>query len=292
MTRDRDAGPVRDQSRAIDDSVSAGRAFVKMHGLRNHFVIVDARRTPYRPEAAEIVRICDPQVGVGGDQLVVLEPADGDADLFMRLYNVDGREVEACGNATRCVAWLALEESSTDRVRIETLAGALDCRRLGAKLVSCDMGRVSMHWQDVPLSEECDTLSLDIRVGDLVRPAALSVGNPHAVFFVDDLDVVDLAALAPAVQSDPLFPSSVNVGVATLLDAGRVRLRVFERGTGLTAACGSGACAAAFAARARGLTDASHFIVELPAGEIGVEIRSDDHAVMSGPVEYCFRGVL
>lgn len=269
-----------------------GRAFIKMHGLRNHFVIVDARTRPFRPSVAETVRICDLEVGVGGDQLVVMEPSERGADLFMRLYNVDGREVEACGNATRCVAWLILEESSTDRVRIETLAGVLDCRRIGDGQVSCDMGRVSMHWQDVPLSEDRDTLNLDLRFGGLVNPAALNVGNPHAVFFVNDIGAIDIAALAPAVQNHPLFPESVNVGVATLLSAARVRLSVYERGAGLTQACGSGACAAAFAARARGMTGASRFIVELPAGEVGIEIRSDDHAVMSGPVEYCFRGTL
>lgn len=269
-----------------------GRAFVKMHGLRNHFVIVDAREESYRPDVAEIVRVCDTQVGVGADQLVVMEPSERGADLFMRLYNVDGREVEACGNATRCVAWLALEESSTDRVRIETLAGLLDCRRIGEKQVSCDMGRVSMRWQDVPLSEERDTLHLDLAVGDLANPAALSVGNPHAVFFVDDIGAIDIAAHAPAVQQHPLFPASVNVGVAMLLSADRIRLGVYERGVGLTQACGSGACAAAFAARARGMTDASRIVLELPAGEVVIELRSDGHAVMSGPVEHCFRGTL
>ena len=263
-----------------------------MHGLRNHFVIVDARTEPYRPSVAEIVRICDREVGVGGDQLVVMEPSKSGAHVFMRLYNVDGREVEACGNATRCVAWLVLEEAATDRVRIETLVGELDCRRIGDQQVSCDMGRVSMHWRDVPLREDIETLSLDLTVGDLANPAALSVGNPHAVFFVDDIDAIELEALAPAVQSHPMFPESVNVGVAKLLSAARIRLRVFERGAGLTQACGTGACAAAYAARARGMTDSRRFVVELPAGEVGIEIRSDDHAVMSGPVEFCFSGTL
>ncbi len=271
---------------------SAGRAFIKMHGLRNHFVIVDGRTVPFRPPVAEIVRICDPRVGVGGDQLVVLEPTGQDADLFMRLYNPTGQQAEACGNATRCVAWLLMEESSTDHVRIETLAGVLDCRRIGDRLVSCDMGRVSMHWKDVPLSQERDTLNLDLTVGDLSDPAALNVGNPHAVFFVGDVDAIDLVALAPEVQRHPLFPESVNVGIATLLSDSRLRLKVYERGAGLTEACGSGACAAAFAARARGLTGASHIVVEQPGGEVGIVLREDHHAVMSGPVAHCFHGTL
>lgn len=271
---------------------SAGRAFIKMHGLRNHFVIVDGRTMPFRPAAAEIVRICDPQIGVGGDQLVVLEPSERGADLFMRLYNPGGEQVEACGNATRCVAWLLLEESSTDHVRIETLAGVLDCHRIGDRQVSCDMGRVSMHWKDVPLCEDRDTLNLDLTVGNLSNPVVLSVGNPHAVFFVDDIAGIDIAALAPRVQNHPLFPESVNVGVAMRLSDSRIRLKVYERGAGLTQACGSGACAAAFAARARRIIGASQIIVEQPGGEVGIVIGGDDHAVMSGPVEHCFSGAL
>lgn len=278
--------------REMKPETSDGRPFIKMHGLRNHFVIVDARTSPYTPAARDVIRICDPEVGVGADQLVVLVPPRGDADLFMRLYNVDGREVEACGNATRCVAWLAFDESSTDHVRIQTLAGVLDCRRAGDLQVSCDMGRVSMDWREIPLSEERDTLNLGVEAGGLANPVGVSVGNPHAVFFVNDWAATDLEALAPVVQRDPLFPRSVNVGKAELLAADRIRLSVFERGAGLTQACGSGAIAAAFAARARGMTGATRIAVELPAGEIGVEILDDDRAIMSGPVAYCFRGTL
>ena len=210
----------------------------------------------------------------------------------MRLYNVDGREVEACGNATRCVAWLLLEETGLDRVNIETLAGVLECRRAGPLNVSCDMGRVSSEWSDVPLSEKRDTLSLDLTVGPLSNPTALNVGNPHVVFFVGDVDAVDLESLAPAVQQHALFPEQANVGVASMLDDSHIRLRVYERGAGLTQACGSGACAAAFAARARQLTTARLITVTLPAGDVSIDIRDDDHAIMTGPVAYCFSGRL
>jgi len=264
-----------------------------MHGLRNHFVIVDARAEPYRPAVGEIVQICDVQVGIGADQLVVLEPPAGrDSDTFMRLYNVDGREVEACGNATRCVAWLLLEESGGDEVVIETLAGRLACRRAGDRRVSCEMGRVSLDWRKVPLAREADTLHLDVGDGPLDDGVALSIGNPHVVYFVDRLDTIDVPRHAVPIQRNTMFPKQVNVGVAQLLDASRLKLIVYERGAGLTMACGSGACVAAYAARARGLTSSNTIRVELPGGSVDVEIRPDDTTVMTGPVAFCFNGRL
>jgi diaminopimelate epimerase len=264
-----------------------------MHGLRNHFVITDAREQAYGPDTDEIVRICDPQVGVGADQLIVIENAGHkDANVFMRIYNVDGREVEACGNATRCVGWLILEENASDSVVVETLAGPLQCKRAGDLLVSSDMGRVSMDWQSIPLAEERDTLHLDFECGDLANPVALGIGNPHVVFFVDDIDAIDILAVAPAIQADSLFPNSVNVGLAEVKSADRMRLVVYERGAGLTTACGSGACAAVFAAHARGLTAEGRMTVDMPAGPVEIELRNDGSAVMTGPVAFCFQGIL
>lgn len=271
-----------------------GRPFIKMNGLRNHFVIVDAREDPFDPDTSEVVHICDQQVGVGADQLIILERARTvtGADAFMRIVNMDGREAEACGNATRCVAWLLLEEQHGDAVTIETLAGALRCERIGKQLVRCEMGRVSMDWRRIPLCEERDTLHLDIRNGPLSDAAAASVGNPHAVFFVDDLDAIDMARLAPPLQENPLFPEQANIGVAQMQDGARMRLSVYERGAGLTMACGSGACAAVFVANARGLLDAPRASVELPGGKVDIEIRADDVALMSGPVDFNFEGFL
>ncbi len=271
----------------------AGRFFVKMHGLRNHFVITDAREEPFRPAAADVVRICDPQVGVGAEQLIVIEqPRDGSADVFMRILNVDGREVEACGNATSCVAWLLMEERGSDAVNVETLAGVLECKRAGQLLVSTAMGRVTMDWRAIPLSEERDTCHLDLEFGPLRDAVALAIGNPHVVFFVDDLDDVDLGSIAPQVQRHSLFPNQVNVGVAQLVDSDRLRLAVYERGAGLTSACGSGACVAVYAALARGLTDARTITVEMPAGAVTVDITADGTAIMTGPVAYSFSGYL
>lgn len=272
-----------------------GRFFLKMHGLRNHFVIVDGRVDQWHPDKAEVQRICDPHTGIGADQLVVIEePSENGrgALAFIRFWNPDGREAEACGNATRCIAWLLLEESSANEISVETRAGVLQCRRTGPLTVRTGMGRISMDWRDIPLSGKQDSCHLDIENGPLKDPVALNVGNPHAVFFVDDLDAIDLATLAPPLQNDPLFPEQVNVGVVEMLSADRMRLRVFERGAGLTMACGSGACAAVFAALSRGLTDSRRMTVELPGGNLDIEIMPDGSALMTGPVEFCFSGYL
>jgi diaminopimelate epimerase len=210
----------------------------------------------------------------------------------MRILNVDGREVEACGNATRCVAWLLMEEQNSDEVVVETLAGPLECKRAGSMQVSCAMGRVTMAWQDIPLAEERDTCHLDLSFGPLSDAVALAIGNPHVVFFVDDLDAVDIEAIAPQIQEHPLFPNQVNVGVAQMTSEDGMRLSVYERGAGLTTACGSGACVAAYAALARGLTDRKKMSIELPAGAVDIEITDDAMAIMTGPVAYCFSGYL
>lgn len=275
------------------DGLQGGRPFLKMHGLRNHFVIVDARGEGFAPDVDEVRRICDVETGVGADQLVSVGAArrEGEA-AFVRFWNGDGVEVEACGNATRCVAWLLLEEGGAEEVALGTLGGTLACRRAGSQRVSVGMGRIRTGWRDVPLAEERDTCHLDIESGPLSDAAALSVGNPHAVFFVADVAAIDLAAAAPAIQQDPLFPQQVNVGIAELAGEDRLRVRVYERGAGLTSACGSGACAAAFAALWRGLTDCRRLTVELPGGELVIEILGDGSAVMTGPVAFCFSGKL
>ena len=262
-----------------------------MHGLHNHFVIVDARQEPFRPDSDEIVRICDPEQGIGADELIVMEPSDK-ADIFMRIYNVDGREVEACGNATRCVAWLLFEETSQSEVTIETLAGVLPCNRVSDDLVSVGMGLVSMDWQVIPLAEQRDTLHLDISEGNLEDPVALNVGNPHAVFFVDELDKVDIKALAPKIQANPLFPDGVNVSVAQVTGNSSMQLKVYERGVGLTMACGSGACAAAVAATKRGLLPAGRIDIALPGGLVTIDVAPDDSVTMTGPTAVEFEGTL
>ncbi len=275
--------------------METGRRFVKMQGLRNHFVIVDARQQSYTPSADEVVRICDVQVGVGADQLVVIEPPSAagreqGAMAFVRFFNVDGPEAEACGNATRCAAWLLLEESGSESILIETRNGILPCRKAGEQQVSCGMGPVSMDWDEIPLGRERDTCHLGLESGPLADPVGVSVGNPHAVFFIADLNDIDIQRYAPAIQQHPMFPNQVNVGAAQVVSDDYMRLTVYERGAGLTTACGSGACAAVFAARARGLTSLRAMTVAMPAGEVQIEISADNHATMTGAVAYCFRG--
>jgi diaminopimelate epimerase len=274
-----------------------GRPFLKMHGIQNHFVIVDARDDPWRPAPEEAVRLCDPQTGIGADQVVVVESPSGKGEAegaraFARFWNVDGREAEACGNATRCVAWLLLEEQKRGEVLLETRAGVLTCRRVGHQRVSTGMGRISMDWRDIPLGEQRDTCHLDLQYGPLSDPVALNIGNPHLVFFVDDVDAIDIEALAPRIQHDPLFPEQVNVGIAQMLSDSHMRLEVYERGAGLTMACGSGACVAVYAALARGLTESRKMQVDLPGGALEVEILEDGTAVMTGDVAFAFSGYL
>jgi len=261
-----------------------------MHGTRNHFVIVDAREDPFAPGRDEIVYICDPTVGVGADELIVMQPAATGGDVFMRIFNGDGREVEACGNATRCVAWLLMMETGGDDAVVETLAGSLQCERAGEQRVRASMGRVSMDWRTIPLSREIDTLHVPVAAGALSDGVAVNVGNPHLVCFVDDLDAIDVVRDAVPIQQDELFPNSVNIEVAQVLARDRMRLVVYERGAGLTMACGSGACAAAFAAKQRGLMSGDRIRVDLPGGTVDIELGGDE-AFLTGPVSHSFSGV-
>ncbi|SEA66778.1 diaminopimelate epimerase [Desulfuromusa kysingii] len=276
---------------------SMGRPFLKMHGLRNHFIIVDGREQPFKPTIAAISRICDPHEGVGAEQLLIIENPttagrNKGAEALMRIINIDGREAEACGNATRCVAYLILEEKNAEKIILETITGTLECWRAGEQRVSVNMGHISKDWWKIPLSEAQDTCHLDISNGPLKNPVALNIGNPHVVFFVNDLKTIVMEDLCPAIQTDPLFPNQINVGVAQMVTDSHMLLAVYERPGILTEACGSGACVAFYAARLRGLTDRDKMTVELPAGPIEVAIQPDDSVVMTGPVAFCFGGFL
>jgi diaminopimelate epimerase len=270
---------------------SDGRPFVKMHGLRNHFVIVDGRGTRYAPDAAEIAHICDVQVGVGGDQLLVIETS-AQADAYLRILNIDGREVDACGNAARCAAWLLMEEAGTGALTLETGAGLLRCTRAGPLEVSVQMGLIVHDWQRFPLARAVDTMDLPLAHGPLAHGVASWIGNPHVTFFVEGLPSLNVAALAQPVQDDPLFPEQVNVGLAEILGPALIRLQVYERPGMVTAACGTGACVAVRAAQLRGLIGAGAVRVEMGAGAVQIEIDEDGGAVMTGPVAYSFQGNL
>ncbi len=268
----------------------AQRAFIKMHGLGNDFVIFDARAEPL-PLGDEGARaIADRKTGVGCDQLIVLElPQDPAADVFMRIRNADGGEVEACGNAARCVARLVMAEKGRD-ITIESVVGLLAAQDAGAGRVSVDMGPVGTAWRAVPLAQEQDTLHLDLALGPLSDPVANNIGNPHAVFFVDDCTAIDLETLGPQLEHHPLFPQRANINVATVTGPDQLRLRVWERGVGITRACGTGACASAAAAHRRGLTG-RQVAVDLDGGRLDIFWReADNHVLMAGPAATSFTG--
>ncbi len=267
-------------------------AFTKMHGLGNDFVVIDARRHALSLGAEAARRIADRHRGVGCDQVIVIEPArNGAADAFMRIVNADGSEVAACGNAARCVAALLMQDEGRDSARIETLAGLLEAEGLAGGIVAVDMGAPGLGWRDIPLAEPCDTLHLDIASGPLKDPVAVSMGNPHAVFFVPDADAIDLAALGPGLEHHKMFPDRANIGVVALRARDDLRVRVWERGAGLTLACGTGACAALVASVRRGLAE-RRATVTLDGGPLAIEWREDDHVLMSGPVAVAFTGAL
>jgi diaminopimelate epimerase len=264
--------------------------FRKMHGLGNDFVVLDQRADPVAIDEAAARALADRRTGIGCDQVILLEkPHNPSAQIFMRIRNPDGSEAEACGNGTRCVAAILAAESSATRLRIETVAGLLDAEMLPDGRVSVDMGEARTGWRDIPLAREMDTLRVDLAYGDLAEPVCTSMGNPHATFFVADADAIDLAALGPGLEHDKLFSERANIGVATVRDRATIRLRVWERGVGLTRACGSGACAALVAASRRGLTGRRAAVV-LDGGSLDIFWRDDGHVLMTGPVALSFEG--
>jgi diaminopimelate epimerase len=280
---------------AIRKTASRRIAFRKMHGLGNDFVVIDRRRADIAVDAAAARAVADRHTGIGCDQLILIEaPRDPEAQIFMHIFNADGSEAEACGNAARCVARLIAEETGGPRVRIETRAGLLDAELLPDRRVAVDMGPARTFWRDIPLAREMDTLAVALAVGGLANPVCTSIGNSHATFFVADADAVDLAGLGPSLEHDELFPERANIGVATVRDRERLRLRVWERGAGLTRACGSGACAAVVAAHRRGLTG-RHATVALDGGDLDIVWRpdgehGDGHVIMTGPASFAFEG--
>lgn len=267
--------------------------FVKMHGSGNDFVVFDERAAPLGLTPRRAAAIADRHEGVGCDQFIVIEraPEGSGADAFMRIRNPDGAEAGACGNATRCVARLLAAETGRDNVAIATLAGVLPATVGADGSISVDMGAPRLGWQDVPLARPADTLHLGLAAGPLADPAALSMGNPHATFFVPDVAAVPIATIGPALEHDELFPERANIGVVQVLAPDRLRLRVWERGAGLTRACGSGACAAVVNAARRGLAGRRAEVL-VDGGRLAIEWRDDGHVLMAGPAAIAFHGTL
>ncbi len=280
-------------------------AFLKMHGLGNDFAVFDARNGSLALDRATAKAVADRRFGIGCDQVIVIGKSADGADATMQILNADGGEVEACGNATRCVAQLLMEERDTASVKIDTPGGLLVCSDAGAGLVTVDMGKPEFDWKKIPLAQDVDTNGFELRLtpplagGVAARSAAgeddhflastLATGNPHCVLFVDDADTAEVATLGPRIEHHAMFPARVNVEFATVKSRTRLRMRVWERGTGITSACGTGACATAIAAMRRGFTDRKVDVV-LDGGTLTIEWRADDHMLMTGPATLAYRG--
>ncbi len=266
-------------------------SFIKMHGLGNDFVVFDARADSIRLTEKQLTGIAARRTGIGCDQVIVMEKANK-GDVFMRIYNADGGEVQSCGNATRCIAWVIMEETGKDKVAVETGAGLLACERAGEKMIRVDMGEPKFAWQDIPLAKESDTMNLPIFADGLSNPAAVSMGNPHMVFVAPVIDTVNLKDLGSRLEHHPLFPERVNVSVAQVVDKHTVKLRVWERGAGITLACGTAACAALAVLNRRGLVDEAARIM-LPGGALDIVWDKNTNRIfMTGAVETSFSGTV
>ncbi len=272
--------------------------FRKMNGLGNDFVVLDLRAAPLALSESQTRAIADRRTGIGCDQLITIEPPRAGGDAFMGIRNADGSSVGACGNATRCVGRLLMDETGRNEIRLETPSGPVVCFDAGEGRITVDMGEPRLKWDEIPLSEEFrDTRAIELEVGPLGAPvmhspAVVNMGNPHAIFFVKDADAIDLGKIGPMLEHHPLFPERANISVAEVLSPTHIRLKVWERGAGLTRACGTGACAAAVAAARKRLTERK-VTVTLPGGDLDIEWReADNHVYMTGPVEFEFEGDL
>jgi diaminopimelate epimerase len=273
--------------------------FIKMNGLGNDFVVIDARKDHFEPSEAQIVAWADRGRGIGFDQLIAIEQGH-EGDAFMRVWNSDGSSVETCGNALRCVAWVLGRERADIRWMIDTRAGPVTAQVLETTerdgIVSVDMGRPKLDWTEIPLSEAFNTERLELQIGPIDAPlyhtpCAVNMGNPHVVFFVEDVSKVEVERTGSLIENHPLFPEGVNVEFAEIIDRNTIRMRVWERGAGITKACGTGACATLVAAARRGKTE-RHAHVIMDGGPLHILWRADDHVIMTGPIKLEFEGRL
>ncbi len=264
--------------------------FAKMNGLGNEIAVLDARERPLTLNASAVEALATPEKGIGFDQLMVLLPPRNPlADVYTEIWNADGSKVAACGNGSRCVAWYVMREMNRENLVIETEAGFLGAVSVGPNMISVDMGAPIFEWELIPMSERMDTMRIELQVGPiddpiLHGPGVVSMGNPHCVFFVQDAELAPVEAVGPMIEYHPLFPERTNVGFAEIVARDHIRLRVWERGAGLTKACGTGACAALVAAVRRRLCDRSAK-VQVDGGMLQIEWReSDNHVIMTGAV--------
>ena len=272
-------------------------AFRKMNGLGNDFVVIDARERPVSISEGQARAIADRKTGIGCDQLIVMEKSSL-ADVRMRIWNAEGGEVESCGNASRCIADIVMDERGTSSVTIDTKGGFLVGKRAGTLMVTIDQGKPRFDWDQIPLSEKfADTRHIELQVGPIdaplmYSPSVVNVGNPHCIFWVNDLDVINLGRVGPMLENHPLFPERANIEMAKVVARDHVIVNVWERGAGLTRACGTAACAVMAAGYRIKIIDAK-CRVTLPGGDLMMSVDVDTgHIIMTGPLAYEYEGVL
>src|SRR5436190_9799290 len=277
--------------------MSTGIPFAKMNGLGNEIVMVDLRGDKRVLDAAE-ARANAARPASRFDQMMVLHDAvTPGSEAYVRIYNADGSEAEACGNGMRCIAWRVAEKTGRQALKFETKAGVLDATVGGIDRITVDMGSPRFGWRDIPLAEPFhDTRAIELQSGPIDKPilhspSVVNVGNPHAVFWVEDVDAYDLGRIGPMLENHPIFPERVNISLARVASRDAITVRTWERGAGLTKACGSAACAATVCAVRKGLTE-RRVTVTLPGGPLVIEWRADNHILMTGPVELEHEGVL
>lgn len=288
-------------SDADADTYPQSIPFLKMNGLGNDFVVIDARQlthkgAPFKMTPTLAAAIGNREHGIGCDQLIVILPATHGGAAFMGIWNTDGSRAEACGNATRCVGDLLLQETQDDAVMIETIAGDLIAAAAPGAMITVDMGEPRLEWDQIPLAEEIhDTRGIELQIGPidapiLHTPAVVNVGNPHAIFFVDDIEDYNLEQVGPLLENHPMFPERANISLAQILAPDHIRLKVWERGVGLTLACGTAACATIVAAVRKNLSD-RQARVSLPGGDLYMAWNEDDnHIYMTGPTSLDYEG--
>lgn len=259
-------------------------SFIKMNGLGNDFVIFDARKNTIELEKQKVIAISDRRTGVGCDQLIVIEkPVNKSADAFMRIYNADGGEVEACGNATRCVGFLLMNEIKKDNVTIETQIGLLHATKKSYDMITVDMGEIKSGWEDIPLSHAMETNNIEVNIGEFNKGTAFNIGNPHLCFLFENIQDASIEEYGSKIEHHSFFPQRTNVEAIEIISKNKVKVRVWERGVGMTQACGTGACAAAYAASSWTEMDKEIEVV-LEGGSLLIDVSNKKHILMTGKV--------
>lgn len=273
--------------------MSTNLPFLKMHGLGNDFVVVDGRTADATLSEAQYRAVGDRRRGVGYDQFLTILPPKNGGLAYMAIHNPDGSQAQACGNGTRCVASLLMDEAGAEEIVLETVVGGLICKRSADGRVTVDMGKANLAWTEIPIAVETDTREVTVPGAEAYGPATMvNMGNPHAVFFVEDAEALDLARIGPPIETNPIFPERANIEFVSVLAPDRLRMRVWERGAGITQACGSGACATVVAAARRGMIPGRSASVVLDGGVLDITWRADGHVEMTGPVATSFSGTL